>query len=253
MSSTAAPRATSRAPSTASGTALAPDTTDRDVRPAAVTAGATIIALAVLAAFGALLAIEGLVTDGDAARTATDIRASEGLFRAGVASVFVVAVLDVVVALALYRVLAPVSRGMSAVAAAFRLVYAGVLLVAAAHLLGAVRLLDGATPDGDARALLAIESFQDTWLLGLGLFGAHLAVVGVLAYRSGYVPRILGVLLVVAGAGYAADTFGRIASDSWGEVSGITFVGEFAFAVWLLVRGRRIVTDARPAVIDVTA
>lgn len=218
---------------------------------AAVVAGTSILVLAVLAGFGMFVAVEGLVTPGDAARTAADVRASEGLFRAGLASLFAVVVLDVVAGVVLYRVLAPVSRTVSATAAAFRVAYAGVLLVAVAQLLGVVRLLGTpGVPDAEGRALLAFESFNDTWLLGLGLFGIHLALLGVLAHRSGYVPRLVAVLLVVAGAGYVADTFGRIATDSWGDVAGVTFVGEAVFAVWLLVRGRRA---GAPAVIDVTA
>ena len=103
---------------------------DRPVRQASITAGVGILLIAVLAGFGKFVAVDGLVTPGDAARTATDILASEGLFRLGVAALSVVVALDVVVAWALYRVFGPVSTGISLLAAWFRLVYAGVLLVA---------------------------------------------------------------------------------------------------------------------------
>ena len=77
---------------------------DRPIRHASITAGAGILLIAVLAGFGKFVAVDGLVTPGDAPRTATDILASEGLFRLGVAALSVVVALDVVVAWALCRV-----------------------------------------------------------------------------------------------------------------------------------------------------
>ena len=68
--------------------------------------------------------------------------ASQGLFRLGIASLIVVVALDVVVAWALYRVFSPVSASLSMLAAALRLVYSGVFMVAIAQLLGVIRLLN---------------------------------------------------------------------------------------------------------------
>src|SRR4051812_44751226 len=70
---------------------------DRPVRPASITAGVGILLIAVLSGFGKFVAVDGLVTPEDAAQTATDIMASQGLFRLGIVSPFVVVALDVVV------------------------------------------------------------------------------------------------------------------------------------------------------------
>ena len=62
-----------------------------------------------------------------------------------------------------------------------------------------------------------------------------------LAYRSGYVPKLLGVLLAIAGFGYVFDTVVRaLVRGSSSDVSAITGMGEFVFALWLVIRGRRI-------------
>ena len=201
-----------------------------------------------LAGFGKFVAVDGLVTPGDAARTATDILASEGLFRLGVAALSVVVALDVVVAWALYRVFSPVSTGISLLASWFRLVYAGVLLVAVSHLVEVLRLLGDDqyraafnTDQLQAQALSGIHSFGEVLGAGLLLFGLHLLVVGCLAYRSGYVPRVIGVLLAVAGLGYVVDSVAAILfRGSWTDVSSFTFIGEFLLALWLVVRGRRV-------------
>jgi len=218
------------------------------VRNASVTAGVALLLMSALAGFGNFVSLKGLVTQGNAAQTAKDITGSEGLFRLGIASLLLVIALDVVIALALYRVFSPVNKSISMLAAALRLVYAGVFMVAIGQLLGVLRLLsnDGYLSVFSAdqlrtQALLGINAFTDLWHAGLFLFGLHLLVIGYLAFRSGYVPRLLGVLLAIAGLGYVTDTFGVILSQgTWTDVSSFTFIGEFLFALWLVIWGRRI-------------
>jgi hypothetical protein len=225
---------------------------DWSIRTASITAGVALLLMSIVAIFGKVVVVDGLVTEGNAAQTAADIVASEGLFRLGIASLVVVIALDVVVAWALYRVFRPVSNSLSMLAAMLRLVYSGVFMVAIAELLGVVRLLsnDGSVavfgPDQlNAQAMLGISAFNDIWFVGQFLFGLHLLVIGYLAYRSGYVPRVLGALLAIAGLGYAADSLGAvISSGSWTDISSLTFVGEFLLALWLLIRARRIAASA---------
>ena len=111
------------------------------IRTASITAGVALLLMSAVAIFGNVVVVDGLVSEGDAAQTAADIMASEGLFRLGIASLVVVIALDVVVAWALYRVFSPVNKSLSLLAMALRLVYSGVFMVAVGHLLGAVRLL----------------------------------------------------------------------------------------------------------------
>jgi hypothetical protein len=143
------------------------------------------------------------------------------------------------------RVFDPVSRSLSRLAAWFRLAYSAVFLVAISQLAGIPDLLNSGSnaftaEQVEAQALLKVDAFNDIWFAGLVLFGAHLVLIGYLAFRSGYVPRALGVLLVVAGLGYAFDSAGRVLSESPLEVSTVTFVGEFLLCLWLLIRGRRL-------------
>ena len=110
---------------------------------------------------------------------------SDGLFRLGVASLYLVVVLDVVVAWALLRVFSPVNRDLSRLAAWFRLAYAAVFMVALSQLAGIPSLLGGAGYSGlftreqlQGQALLKIDTFNDIWFAGLILFGAHLLILG---------------------------------------------------------------------------
>lgn len=224
-----------------------PQVASRSIRKAGIVAGLGLLLMAVLAGWANLVVIEGLVTPEDAATTADDIRATEGMFRLGVASLYVVVVLDVVVAWALMHVFSPVSMSLSRLAAWFRLAYAAVFMVAISQLAGIPHLLTGDSSAGafsteqvEAQALLKVDAFEDIWFAGLILFAIHLVVIGYLAYRSGYVPRFLGILLVVAGLGYAFDSVGTVFSESPPIVSTVTFVGEFLLCLWLLFRGRRM-------------
>ena len=157
----------------------------RSLRRASLTAGIALALIIVLALFGAFGAVGRLVTPGDASRTAQDILSSEGLFRWGVASLILVVILDVIVAAALLTVFQPVSRTLSAMAALFRAVYAAVYLVAVSQLVVALGLLGD--PD---QALRAVNAYDTIWHVGLNLFGVHLLLIGLLAYRSGFMPRI---------------------------------------------------------------
>jgi hypothetical protein len=218
------------------------------VRQASLVAGVALLLMSALAGFGYPFALHRLIAPGDAAVTGQNILAHQGQFWSGIACLFLVVALDVVVAWGLYRVFSPVSKGISALAAGLRLLYAGIFAVAVFQLLGAGRLLgDSSTLSASgvdraqAQALSDINRFTDVWHAGLILFGLHLLVVAWLAYRSGYVPKALGVLIGIAGLGYIFDSIARFLSDaSWPEVSTVTFIGEFLLALWLVIRGRRV-------------
>jgi len=225
-----------------------PDVAASPVRTGSLVAGVGILLMSVLAGVGQLVVLEGLITQGDAAKTAEEILGSEGMFRLGVASWYVVAILDVVVAWGLFLVFSPVNKGIARLAAWLRLAYAAVLAIAVSQLAGVPDVLGGddyaAAFDEkqlQAQAMLKIDAFNDIWMAGLLLFGVHLVLVGYLAFKSGYVPKLLGVLVVIAGAGYAFDTFSTVLSQgSPVIVSGVTFLGEFLLACWLVLRGRKV-------------
>jgi hypothetical protein len=213
----------------------------RATRRAGLVAGVSLLLLAALAGFGNFVAVEGLVTRGDPARTAADVAASLWTFRLGVAALLGVVALDVVVARALQVFFRPVDRRLSLLAASFRLVYAGVFLAAVVQLARVPGLVGAGGDTMPAQVLARVDSFDRLWSAALLLFGIHLLLVGLLSYRSGYVPRLLGVLLLVAGAGYVVDTaVAALSTGSPFEISTVTFVGELLLAIWLVVRGRRV-------------
>jgi hypothetical protein len=220
---------------------------DLSPRSAARIAGVGLLGMTAIAIFG-IVATQNVIVAGDAARTASSIMGRELLFRLGICGWLVVAILDVVVALALYIVLRRVNRSLSLLAAWFRLAYAAVFVASVANLLLAVQLLGNAayaktlgTVQLDSQAMLALDAFKNGWALGLVLFGIHLGLLGYLSYVSGFVPKWLGVLLLLASVSYLVANLGKILVPAYGgTLDAVTAapaaIGELAFAIWLLVR-----------------
>ena len=247
--------------SISTGEGYRPDTDDvalanRPVRRGSLIAGLALLVMTPLAAFANFGVLEVLITTGDAARTASAILNAEGTFRLAIVSLLFVAVLDLTVAWALYAVFEPVSRGTALLMAWFRVVFAGIFVVAISQLTGVLSILNTAgsgsvfsTEQHYAQALLGINAFYDIWDAALILVGLHLVLLGYLVYRSGtvpsytsgYVPKVLGVLLAIAGVGYVIDSFGRVLVSGYSfEVAAFTFVGEVLLIFWLFIYGRRI-------------
>jgi hypothetical protein len=205
----------------------------------------------VLAIFGmfAVLTLESLVVAGDAATTAANVLGSRWLFVGSLVAWLVVLAADIGASVTVYLLLEPVGRALSLVAAAFRLVYSANLGAVLLNLYDAYLLLIGAGRgvglDAQLRqtfALSSLETFSTGFLLALVVFGVHLAAVGVLFYRSRYVPRALGVLLVAAGVGYILDSLATFFVPGHGGLTSAVLVapvvvGELGVTAWLLVKG----------------
>jgi hypothetical protein len=122
-------------------------------------------------------------------------------------------------------------------AAWFRLAYSAVFLIAICRLLEVPALLKN---DG-GQAMRVLDAFDATWKVGLVLFAFHLLLIGYLAYRSGFMAKIFGVLLTIAGLGYLADGFATIlVADFPFSFARFVFGGEVALIFWLLIRGRQV-------------
>ncbi|MGZ9222858.1 MAG: DUF4386 domain-containing protein [Anaerolineales bacterium] len=219
--------------------------TDISLRTAAMVAGVGLLLMAILSPFAFLNTYQNIMVSGDAKATADNIIASGNLFNIGISIFLVVAILDIVVAWALYVLFKPVNKSLSLLAAWFRLAYAPIFALALTNLFSASQLLSGAdylkafeTNQLYAQAMLSVSAFKNGWDIGLVIFGLHLLVLGYLAFKSGFIPKWLGILLVVASIGYMADSFGRFLSPDYNiSLAQFTFVGEALLIFWLLWRG----------------
>jgi len=185
---------------------------------------------------------------GDATTTANNIMTSEILFRIGICSILIVLICDVVVAWALYIFLKQVNESLSLLTAWFRLVYAATLGIALLNFVIVLILLSGAnylavfeTDQLHAQVMLFINAFYDVWAIGLIVFGFHLLSLGYLAFKSDYIPKILGVLLMLAGLSYLIDYIGNFLFPNLdAAISMVLGWGELLFMFWLLFKGVKL-------------
>ena len=100
-----------------------------------------------------------------------------------------------------------------------------------------------------AQVAASVTAFRTGWDVALAIFGLHLIGLGWLLYRSTDFPRFLGALVALAGAGYLADSFGRIFVPGYTlTISTVTFVGEALLIVWLFkvaIKGSRSIERPR--------
>ena len=228
-----------------------PTTTSTAPRTAARWAAGGYLAIFVLAIFANFLALSPVLQPGDAAGTASALGESETSFRLGAVAFLGIFVIDVVVAWALWVLFRPVHRDLSVLAAWFRLTYTVVLGAALGFLYAALWLTanPGALGNSqDEAVLLALQTFDFTWVTGLAAFGIHLVVLGMLMLKARG-PRWIAWLLLAAGVAYVGDTVAHALLSDY-EASADLFlvlvavpsvIGEMSFAVWLLLvaTGRR--------------
>jgi hypothetical protein len=216
-------------------------------RTARITGGLYLV-IAVASGFAFFVAYEGLVVPGDATATANNIMASEGLFRLGFVGDSVTFLSEIVLLILLYVLFRPVSKTLSLVAASFRLamtVMQGTNLlnkVIVLLLLGGNGYSTVFEPDQlHALASLFLNAYEYGALIWGTFFGLHLLVLGYLLLKSGYFPRILGVLFVLASVGYLIDSYGNLLLPQYSQIYTwivlATIPAELSFAVWLLIKG----------------
>jgi Domain of unknown function (DUF4386) len=212
--------------------------------------GALYLFIIVAALFGEVSARGSLIVPRDPTATANNILGSEMLFRVGLAGEMLTCACDVALAMILYFLLRPVDRNLALLAAFFRLTFVGIYSVAKLFEIAALVALGGA---GYLKAFepqqlhdLAYVSLS-VHSLGYGasllFFGFCCVLFGYLIHQSGYLPRILGTLLVIGGVGYVVFSLAQMLASAFAAeylfpwIMLPAFPAELGLALWLIVKG----------------
>ncbi len=241
------------------------------LRNAARIAGFSYLMVFVISILGTAFALDKIIVLGDSITTANNIVANESLFRFGIACWFVVIVFDtvslkarhcVIAAWALYFLLKPTNQNLSLLAAWFRLIFIPIFAYSFINYFSALQLLTGADYQKvfeanqlQALSMLLINTQDYAMHLSFVFFGIHIFLLGYLILRSRYMPRILGILLIVASCGYLIDSFGNFLFSSYGDnqigfvvlVAVPAIIAEFSLTIWLLLKGGKL-QEARIAI-----
>ncbi|WMT40987.1 DUF4386 domain-containing protein [Paenibacillus sp. D2_2] len=222
-----------------------------DQRISALTASTSLIVMALVAFFAYGFIHGRLVVQDNPALTFQNILASVNLFKAELLGWLIILICDVIAAWALYIVLAPIHKGLSLFGAWLRLIYSAMLGIAILNLVF-VLLLSKNIPylssfdasQIQALMMVSLEAFQSIWSIGLIIFGGHLLIVGYLALRSGNIPRIISILVLLGGIGYISIHLCNIFLPDYSKwISTLTLIftlpmtlGELGLAIWLLFK-----------------
>lgn len=208
--------------------------------------------LVVITGFFTLMYVPGkLFVPGDATAMAGNILAHQSLFRAYIVVRLLSELLFIATVLALYRLFKAVGPQLAILMVLLVLLDAPVEFARTANEVAALAFLRGADflaafdpAQRDALALLLLKMNGHGVLVSEMFWGLWLFPLGWLAYRSGFVPRLLGLWLIINGLTYVVlSALGLLWPDYPEVISTITFpilLGEVAFTLWLLIAGARV-------------
>lgn len=208
--------------------------------------GGAIYVVIIVSGFLGELVRASLFVPGDATATLSSIRASEALWRLGIASNLLHLACSLPLALVFYLLLRPVSRSLVILVLLFNVaavvLEAGskLFLLPALFVLGNAAYLQPFTPDQLA-AMAYLSNKVHAYGFGVSLifFGCECLLLGYLIYKSQFLPKAIGVLMQVAGLCYLINSFLLLLAPTWANVAVLIpcLIAELSLAVWLLVKG----------------
>jgi hypothetical protein len=192
----------------------------------------------------------GVVIPGDAAATAANLAASETLFRAGVASELLMYTGFLLLPLPLYRLLKSVNRDLALLMVLFVIVSVPIAMLNTLNDFAALSLLEDTaynaafTPQQVQAQILQFVTLHDLgYLIAQIFFGLWLMPLGYLAFRSGFLPRWLGLILILGGVSQFVNAFVSFLAPGYSNLLltllEIFSFSELLFCAWLLVKGVR--------------
>lgn len=221
-------------------------------KKAARRAGLLYVLMSIPAPFTLIYIPSVFMASGDAVATANKIRASEFLFRVGIVGRLIGWTLFIFLGLALYDLFKGVNKKHALVMLVLVLVLVSVPIcflnelnqIAALILLSGANFLSAFDPSHlNALVMLFLKLYGNGILIVETFWGLWLFPFGVLVYRSGFLPRILGVFLIPAGCAYLAVTFTRLlfprCGDIVSEVATVLQFGELPIILWLSIKGAK--------------
>ena len=219
-------------------------------RTAARVAGIAGLLAFILVVFGNYVLLGPLIVPRNAVETARNILAHQTQFRAALTCFIAYDIGAIVLATALYVILAPVNRGLALAGALFRVVFAILWLIAPLNSLAALRLLGDSTylkvfePDRlQALARVLIAGSFDDYYVGLPFFGLAATVCAWLWLKSRYIPRGLSIFGVIGSAWCVFCAFAYLIFPNFNKiVNDYIFdspmaLFELIVSIWLLFKG----------------
>jgi hypothetical protein len=213
-------------------------------------AGILYLLASIIGFFGLIYVPSTLIIPGDATATADHVRASQTLFRLGIASELFGFTMFIFVVLALYHLFKGVNEKHALAMAILLLVSIPISLLNVLNDIAALVLVSSANflsvfdkGQLDALAYLFVRLHSQGFVVAQIFWGLWLFPFGILVIRSGFIPRFLGVLLFIAGSGNLASSFASLVLPSYRQLvdpfATVLTIGELPIIFWLLIWGAK--------------
>lgn len=231
--------------------------TDRTLEPSprlwARAAGAFYLITIVMGVFAEVFVRSALVVRNDAAATVANILAHDSLVRLGLVADLIMMACYIAVTLLFYYLFKPVGRSLSLLAAFFSLVGIAVLAVNSLNHLAPLVFIGGARylnafDANQLQALALISLTMHAWgyTISMVFFGFYCLLIGYLVLRSGFLPRILGVLMAIGGFSFMANSFMMFLLPTLAarlpDIGMLGGIAELSLCLWLIVKGVNVPT-----------
>lgn len=215
-------------------------------------AGVLYLIVVVTGIFSLVYVPAQLAVRGDALATVNNIAASEPLFRLGIVSLMINQIAFLLLPLVLYRLLRKVNKNVAVLMVIFAVVSVPISMVSIANRLDVLSLLSDAgylqtftTGQLHAEVMMSLTVYSNGILVTTIFWGLWLLPFGYLVFGSGFLPRVLGILLMIGCFGILIDVFGRVLFPGYAETAVSTIFemsssfGEIGICLWLLIFGVR--------------
>ena len=191
--------------------------------------------------------LSSLIEIDNPSKTLTNISSNLNLYRNGLFGFFLMLIFDIVLIATLLKLTEVVSRKWSYVASGFRMLHAIFFGIALLRLYEVYKLTneDHISEELPYVVMDLLSNFDDLWTIGLLFFGVHLLILGYLTIKASYIPKFIGILLILAALGYFVDGIAKLSFESYYNYqpyfeAGVILtgvIGELSFAIWLLFAG----------------
>lgn len=216
------------------------------------TAGLLYLIVVVTGFFSLIYVPSQIFVEGDASATVSNIVASRSLFQLGIVASLICYTAFLLLPFALYKLLSPFGNGAAVVMAAFALVSVPISFVNLFNRLDTLSLLSGAnylqaftTEQLNAHVMLSLDAYSNGMRISEIFWGLWLLPFGYLVFKSGFLPKVLGILLMMGCFGYLINFVGSALSAGFSDtvIAGLVTLpaglGEIGICLWLLIVGVR--------------
>ena len=198
--------------------------------------------------FANFYTLESMVVDGNAQLTAENIMAQFSQFQMGLAAFSIMVLVDIILAFPLYKLLKSENERIATTSSILRLINGAIFAVALFSLFDIASLAKNSSLDLVNHVKPLLTQFNMIWNVGLLFFGAHLLLLGWLILKSVNFPRIIGLLLQMAGFAYLADSGAQLFLSNYEDYKDVFemlvisggVIGEFSLTLFLLIKGIRL-------------